>query len=177
MLTAVYKNHRSIVKRLASRLGETEDQNPVFSSHAFYRDGKQVAGMYNYMSGPSRIELKDEHYLFRRKNAVVFFTQYYTLERDGRAVATAKESKRLLGSKSTVNFPTEASLGQLTIRSNFKKLLGGEYLVLDGKSWIGNINYDSDLGADIALPTDMPLALQIFLFRVGYNMWQRGGPR
>ena len=124
MLTAVYTNHLSLGKRLANTLGESKDENPLSSSHAFYRDGIQVAGMYNYMSGPSRIELKSEHYLFRRKNFVVFLTQYYMLERDGQTVATAKESVRFLGSNSKITSTLGPGLGDLTVRCNVKNLRG-----------------------------------------------------
>lgn len=174
MLTAVYTNHRSAAKRLASRLGESKDQNPLFSSHAFYRDGIQVAGMYNYMSGPSRIEVKDGHYLFRRKNAVVFFTQYYMLERDARTFATAKFASRLFDVRSTITSTFEPPLADLTVRCATGDMRGSEYSVTEGRDEVGAIFHDTNLGADIDLSLRIPLALQIFIFRVSFSMTQRG---
>jgi hypothetical protein len=174
MLTAVYTNHLSLGKRLASTLGESKDENPLASSHAFYRDGIQVGGMYNYMSGPSRIEVKSGHYLFRRKNFVVFFTQYYMLERDAQTLATAKESLRFLGSNSKITSAFEPPIADLTVRCTTSNMRGSEYSVTEGREEIGAILHDTNFGADIDLSLRIPLALQIFIFRVSFNMTHRG---
>ncbi|HEY2866621.1 MAG TPA: hypothetical protein VGJ02_05980, partial [Pyrinomonadaceae bacterium] len=75
-----------------------------------------------------------------------------------------------------ISFAIEPPIGDLVVKGNLRKLLGREYLIMDGEEWIGNVVYNTDFGADIELPSRIPLAVQIFIFRVAFNMWQRGGP-
>ena len=171
MLTAVYTNHLSVGLRLARAL--SPDENPLSTSHAFYRDGIQVGGMYNYMSGPSRIEVKSGHYLFRRKKFVVFFTQYYMLERDSQTIATGKYASRLFDVSCKITSAFELPLADLTVRCATSNMRGSEYSVTEGRDEIGAILHDNNFGADIDLSLRVPLALQIFIFRVSFNMAHR----
>jgi hypothetical protein len=173
MLSAVYTHKLSIVRNLANRWKGTADAATFSSGHTFYQGEVEVARLYNYLSAPSRIEVKGKHFLLRPHKRVVLFTQDYTLERDGRTVATAKETKLFFHSNSRISYSDKPHSRELTVKSNFWKLLGGQYLVWDGNERVGVIEHDSNFGADIDLPAEIPLPVQIFIYTLAFIMWQR----
>lgn len=93
MLSAVYTHKFSTWRNLASLLKDAVRAETLSSGHTFYRGEVEVARLYNYLSGPTQIEVDGEHFLLKRQKRVVLFTQNYTLERDRRTLATAKETK------------------------------------------------------------------------------------
>ena len=173
MLTAVYSHKFSVWRNLASQLKSTVAET-LSSGHTFYRGEVEVARLYNYMSGPSRIDVHGEHFLLKRQKRVVLFTQYYTLERDRRTVATAKETKLFFLSNSRISYAVERHSRELTLKNSIWNLLGRQYLLLDGQDRIGVIKHNRSFGADIDLPPEIPLAVQIFIYDVAFIMWQRG---
>jgi hypothetical protein len=173
MLSAVYTYKNSAWRNLTHRL---KGVDTLSSAYTFYAGEVKVAGLYNYVLSPSsRIEVDGEHLLLKRQNRVILFTQYYTLERDGRTLATAKETKSFQ-SRSQISYEVDGHSRELTLRVNVWKLRGRQYLLLDGQERVGVIEFNSDFGADIDLPRVIPLAVQIFIFKVASIMWQRGGP-
>ena len=133
----------------------------------------EVARLYNYLSGPTQIEVDGEHFLLKRQKRVILFTQNYTLERDGRTLATAKETKLFFLSNSRIRYTVKRHSRELTLKDNIWRLRGRQYLLLDGRDRVGVIEHDSDFGADIDLPPEIPLAVQIFIYKLAFIMWQR----
>jgi hypothetical protein len=174
MLSAVYTHKFSDSRNLTSRLRGDAEAETVSSGHTFYLDGVEVAHLYNYLSGPSRIEVGGEHFLMKRQKRVVLFTQKYTLKRDDGTVATAKETILWFRSNSRIRYSVERHLHELTLKANIWKMRGGQYRVFEEQDQIGIIEHDSEFGADIALPPEMPLAVQIFICNISFRMSQRG---
>src|SRR5262245_48216455 len=137
MLRAVYTEKVSVARNLAARLRNAPGEDTLSSGHTFYRDGVEVAHMYNYLSGPSRIEIGNDLFLFKRKNVVVLFTQHYMLEHEGKTVATAKELIMSFYSKSTINCTIESRELNLTLKTNVRNLTGRRYRITDGRDEIG----------------------------------------
>ena len=171
MLSAVYTHKFSICR--ASLLKGTARAESLSSGHTFYRGEVEVARLYNYLSGPTRIEVDREHFLLKRRKRVMIFTQYYTLERDGRALATAKETKLFFLSNSRISYTVKRHSHELTLKDNIWSLRGRQYLLWDGQDRVGVIKHHSDFGADIDLPAEIPLAVQIFIYKLAFIMWQR----
>jgi hypothetical protein len=102
------------------------------------------------------------------------FTQNYTLEHDGRTIATAKETKLFFLSNSRISYTVNRHSRELTLKDDMWSLRGRQYLVFDGKDRVGVIKHNSDFGADIDLPPEIPLPVQIFIYKLAFIMWQRG---
>jgi hypothetical protein len=173
MLSAVYTNKRSAGQILATLWKDDARPETLSSVHTFYLGEVEVARLYNYLSRTSQIEVDGEYFLLKRQKRVVLFTQYHTLECDGRTLATAKETKLFGGSKSQISYTVERHSRELTLRSNFWSLRGRQYLLLDGQDRVGVIEHNSDFGANIDLPPEIPLAVQIFMYKLAFIMWQR----
>jgi hypothetical protein len=174
MLTAVYTHKQSTGRNLVSLWKGAPRAETLSSGHTFYLGQVEVARLYNYLSGPSQIEVDGEHFLLKRQNRVILFTQHYTLERDGRTLATAKETKLFFLSNSRISYTVERHSRELTLKNNIWSLRGRQYLILDGPDRVGVIKHNSDFGADIDLPPEIPLAVQVFIYKVAFIMWQRG---
>ena len=174
MLKAVYTRKLSIRRGLANLWKGVPPAETLSSGHTFYRGEVEVAHLYNYMSGTSQIEVDGDYFLLRRQKRIVMFTQYYTLERDERMVANAKETKLFFASNCRISYAIERHARELTLKSNIWKLFGRHYLLLDGEERVGTIKHQSDFGADIDLPPEIPLTVQIFIFQLAFIMWQRG---
>jgi hypothetical protein len=174
MLSAVYTHKFSTARNLANRWKDAPQAETLSSGHTFYRGNVEVGHLYNYLSGPSQIEVGGEHFLLKRQNRVIVFTQNYTLEHDGRTIATAKETKLFFLSNSRISYTVERDSRELTLKNNIWNLRGRQYLVFDGKDRVGVIKHNSDFGADIDLPPKIPLAVQIFIYKLAFIMWQRG---
>ena len=95
------------------------------------------------------------------------------LERDGRTLATAKETKLFFLSNSRISYTVKRHSRELTLKNNIWSLRGRQYLLWDGQGRVGVIEHDNDFGADIDLPPEIPLAVQIFIYRLAFIMWQR----
>src|SRR5262245_23906548 len=176
MLKAIYTPKESVWRNLASQWQGAELAETLSSGHTFYRSEVEIARLYNYLSGPSRIEVQGEHFFLKQQRRVILFTQYYTLERDGRTLATAKETKLFFLSNSRISYAVEHHSRELRLKNNIWNLRGRQYLLLDGQERVGAIKHKSDFGADIDLPPEIPLAVQIFIFKIAFIMWQRGTP-
>lgn len=174
MLSAVYTHKLSTWRNLASLSKGAAQAETISSGHTFYRGEVEVAHLYNYLSGTTQIEVDGEHFFLKRRNRVVLFTQHYTLDHDGRTLATAKETKMFFRSKSQIRYAVERHSRELTLKCNIWSLRGRQYLILDGQARVGFIEHDSDFGAAIDLPPEIPLAVQIFIFGLAFIMWQRG---
>ena len=173
MLSAVYTHKFSTWRNLASLLKDAAPAETLSSGHTFYRGEVEVARLYNYLSSPTQIEVDGEHFLLKRQKRVVLFTQNYTLERDGRTLATAKETKLFFLSNSRIRYTVKRHSRELTLKDNIWRLRGRQYLLLDGRERVGVIEHHSDFGADIDLPPEIPLAVQIFIYKLAFIMWQR----
>jgi hypothetical protein len=172
MLRAVNTHKLSIVRNFANVWKDAPQA--LSSGDTFYLGEVEVARLYDYLSGPSQIEVGGELFLLKRQKRVVLFTQYHTLERDGRTLATAKEKILLFGSNSRISYTVERHPRELTLKNNVWSLRGRQYLLLDGQDRVGVIEHNSDFGADIDLPLEIPLVVQIFIYKLAYIMWQRG---
>ena len=173
MFRAVYTHKLSTVRNLASLWKDAPRAETLSSGHTFYLGEVEVARLYNYLSGPTQIEVDGEHFLLKRQKRVILFTQYYTLERDGRTLATAKETKLFFLSNSRISYTVKRHSRELTLKDNVWSLRGRQYLVFDGHDRVGVIEHDNDFGAEIDLPPEIPLAVQIFIYRLAFIMWQR----
>ena len=174
MLSAVYTHKFSIWRNLASLLKDVARPETVSSGHTFYLGEVEVAHLYNYLSGPSQIEVDGEHFLLKQQKRVILFTQYYALERDGRTLATAKETQLFFLSNSRISYAVGRHSRELTLKNSIWNLSGRQYLLLDGPDRVGVIEHDSNFGAEIDLPPEIPLAVQIFIYKLAFIMWQRG---
>lgn len=174
MLSAVYTHKFSTLRNLASLGNDAARAKTISSGHTFYRGELEVGHLYNYQSGPTQIEVEGKHFLVKRQNRVVLFRQYYTLEHDGRTQATAKETKFFFLSNSRISYTVERQSHELILKNNIWNLGGREYLIFAGRDRVGTIKHDSDFGASIDLPREIPLAVQIFIYRLAFIMWQRG---
>jgi hypothetical protein len=174
MLSAVYTRKLSIRRTLAIFFKDAAPSETLSSVHTFYLNEVEVARLYNYLSGTSQIEVDGELFLLKRQKRVVLFTQHYTLERDGRTLATAKETKQFFRSKSRISYTVERHSHELTLIPNFWSLSGRQYLLWDGQDRVGVIEHNGDFGANIDLPPEIPLAVQIFIYKVAFIIWQRG---
>jgi hypothetical protein len=134
----------------------------------------EVARLYNYLSGPSRIEVHGENFLVKRQKRVILFTQQYRLERAERTVATAKETKLFFLSKTDISYNVERYSRELRLKTSIWNLRGRQYQLFDGQDRVGVIEHDSDFGANIDLPPEIPLAVQVFIYTLAFIMWQRG---
>ena len=148
MLSAVYTHKLSTWRNLANLWKGAARAETLSSGHTFYLGEVEVARLYNYLSGPSQIEVDGEHFLLKRQKRVILFTQNYTLERDGRTLATAKETKLFFGSKSRISYTVKRHSPELTLKNNIWSLLGRQYLLLDGQDRVGVIEHHRDFGAD-----------------------------
>ena len=173
MLTAVYTHKLSTWRNLVSLWKDAPREGTLSSGHTFYQGEVEVARLYNYLSGPTQIEVDGEHFLLKRQKRVILFTQYYTLERDGRTLATAKETKLFFLSNSRISYTVKRHSRELTLKDNIWSLRGRQYLLWDGQGRVGVIEHDNDFGADIDLPPEIPLAVQIFIYKLAFIMWQR----
>lgn len=174
MLSAVYTHKFSLWRNLSSLLKDAARAETLSSGHTFYLGEAEVARLYNYLSGPSQIELDGEYFLLKRQKRVVLFSQHYTLERDGRTLATAKETRLAFLPKSRISYTVGRHSRELTLKNNIWSLRGRQYLLLDGQDRVGVIEHDSNFGANIDLPPEIPLAVQIFIYVLAFIMWQRG---
>ena len=173
MLSAVYTHKLSTWRNLASLWKDAPRAGTLSSGYTFYLGEVEVARLYNYLSGPTQIEVDGEHFLLKRQKRVILFTQYYTLERDGRTLATAKETKLFFLSNSRISYTVKRHSRELTLKDNIWSLRGRQYLLWDGQDRVGVIKHDSNFGAEIDLPPDIPLAVQIFIYKLAFIMWQR----
>lgn len=173
MLSAVYTHKLSTWRDLVSLWKDTPREGKLSSDHTFYQGEVEVARLYNYLSGPTQIEVDGEHFLLKRQKRVIVFTQYYTLERDGRTLASAKETKLFFLSNSRISYKVGRHSRELTLKSNIWSLRGRQYLLWDGQDRVGVIKHNSDFGAEIDLPPEIPLAVQIFIYKLAFIMWQR----
>ena len=173
MLSAVYTHKFSILRNLANLWKDAPRAETLSSGHTFYVGEVEVARLYNYMSGPPQIEIDGEHFLLKRQKRVILFTQYYTLERDGRTLATAKETKLFFLSNSRISYTVKRHSRELILKDNIWSLRGRQYLLWDGQDRVGIIEHDNNFGADIDLPPEIPLAIQIFIYTLAFIMWQR----
>src|SRR4029077_3515770 len=171
MLSAVYTHKLSTWRNVASLWQNVARAEMLSSGHTFYRGGVEVARLYNYISGPTQIEVDGEHFLLKRQNRVILFTQYYTLERDGRTLAKAKETKLFFLSNSRISYTAKRHSRELTLKDNIWNLRGRQYLLWDGQDRVGVIEHNSDFGAEIDLPPESPLAVQIFIYKLAFIMW------
>ena len=62
MLSAVYTHKFSARRNLASLLKDAPRRETLSSGHTFYLGEVEVARLYNYLSGPSRIEVHGENF-------------------------------------------------------------------------------------------------------------------
>jgi len=174
MLSAIYTHKSSAWRNLASRsVGLVPEEETISSGHTFYQNGAEVARLNNYVSGPSQIEVYGERLVLKRQKFFVLFTQYYTLERDGRLVARAKRTKLLIGSNSRITYGVEGQTRELKLKSNFRSLTGTQYLLLDGQDRVGVIDHNNDFGAEIDFPPEIPLEVQIFIYHIAFIMHHR----
>ena len=172
MLSAVYTHKLSSWRNLASLLKDVPRAGTLSSGHTFYLDEVEVARLCNYLSGPTQIEVDGNHFLLKRQKRVILFTQYYTLERDGRTLATAKETKLFFLSNCRISYTVKRHSRELTLKDNIWRLRGRQYLLWDGQDRVGVIEHDSNFGAEIDLPPEIPLAVQIFIYKLAFIMWQ-----
>ena len=174
MLRAVYTQKFSLLRNLANLLKDPPQVQTVSSGHTFYRGKVEVAHLYNYQSGPSRIEVDGEQFLLKPQKRFIVFTQQYTLEHGERMVATAKETKFFFLSKIDISYKVGRHSRELRLKDNNWKLLGRQYLIFDGEDRVGVIDHNNDFGANIDLPPEIPLAVQVFIYKLAFIMWQRG---
>jgi len=173
MLSAVYTYKLSTWRNLASLWKDAPREGTLSSGYTFYQGEVEVARLYNYLSGPTQIEVDGEHFLLKAQKRVILFTQYYTLEREGRTLATAKETKLFFLSNSRISYKVGRHSRELTLKDNIWSLRGRQYLLWDGQDRVGVIEHNSDFGASIVLPPEIPLAVQIFIYKLAFIMWQR----
>ena len=173
MLRAVYTHKLSTWRNLVSLWKDAPRAETLSSGHTFYLGEVEVGRLYNYLSGPTQIEVGGERFLMKRQKRVILFTQYYTLERDGRTLATAKETKLFFLTNSRISYTVKRHSRAFTLKENIWRVLGRQYLLLDGQDRVGVIKHNRDFGADIDLPPEIPLAVQIFIYKVAFIMWQR----
>jgi hypothetical protein len=173
MLSAVYTHKLSTWRNLVSLWKDAPRAETLSSGHTFYQGEVEVARLYNYLSGPTQIEVDGEHLLLKPQKRVILFTQYYTLERERRTLATAKETKLFFLSNCRISYTVKRHSRELTLKNNIWSLRGRQYLLLDGQDRVGVIEHNSDFGADIDLPPEIPLAVQIFIYKLAFIMWQR----
>ena len=174
MLSAVYTKELSAARNFASLMKGEERAGTLSSSHTFYRGEVEVAHLYNYLSRPSQIEVEGQRFLLKQQNRVIVFTQHYTLERDGQMLANAKETKLFFLSNSRISYKIKRHSRELTLKDNIWSLLGRQYLLWDGQDRVGVIKHNKNFGAEIDLPPDIPLAIQVFIYKLAFIMWQRG---
>lgn len=74
MLSAVYTHKLSVWRNLVSVWKDAPRAETLSSGHTFYLDEVEVARLYNYLSGPTQIEVAGEHFLLKRQNRVMLFT-------------------------------------------------------------------------------------------------------
>ena len=129
MLSAVYTHKLSTWRNLASLWKDAPRAGTLSSGYTFYLGEVEVARLYNYLSGPTQIEVDGEHFLLKPQKRVVLFTQNYTLERDGRTLATAKETKLFFLSNSRISYTVERHSRELTLKDNIWSLRGRQYLL------------------------------------------------
>jgi len=173
MLRAVYTHKESAARNFVSLWKNVDRAKTLSSGHTFYLGEVEVARLYNYLSGPTQIEVDGERFLLKRQKRVIVFTQNYTLERDGQTLATAKETKLFFLSNSRIRYKVGRHSRELILKDNIWSLLGRQYLLWDGQERVGVIKHDRNFGADIDLPPEIPLAVQIFIYRLAFIMWQR----
>ena len=174
MLRAVYTHKLSTWRNLVSLWKDAPREGTLSSGHTFYRGEAEVGRLYNYLSGTSQIEVDGEHFLMKQQNRVIIFTQHYTLEHDGRTLGTAKETKLFFLSNSRISYTVDRHSRELRLKYNMWRLLGRQYLLWDGQDRVGVIEHDRHFGANIDLPPEIPLAVQIFIYKLAFIMWQRG---
>jgi hypothetical protein len=174
MLSAVYTHKFSARQNLAGLLKDAPPGETLSSGHTFYLGEVEVARLYNYLSGPSRIEVDGEQFVLKRQKRVILFTQQYTLARAEHMVATAKETKLFFLSKTDISYNVERRSRELRLKNNIWNLRGRQYLLFDGQDRVGVIEHHSDFGANIDLPPEIPLAVQVFIYKLAFIMWQRG---
>src|SRR5258706_8804653 len=104
MLSAVYTHKFSVLRNLANLLKDAPRADTVSSGHTFFLGEVEVARLYNYQSGPSRIEVDGENFLLKRQKRVIVFAQQYTLARADHLVATARETKLFFLSKTDISY-------------------------------------------------------------------------
>jgi len=174
MLFAVNTYKESAWRNLANVWKDAPRAETLSSVYTFYQGEAEVARLYDYLSGPTQIEVDGEYFLLKRQKRVVLFTQHYTLEREGRMLATAKETIRFFLSKSRISCQVERHPRELTLKSNFWSLRGRQYLLWEGRDRVGVIKHNGALGAEIDLPPKIPLPVQIFIYRLAFIMSHRG---
>lgn len=76
-------------------------------------------------------------------------------------------------SNSRISYTVERHLRELTLKDNIRNLRGRQYLLWDGQKRVGVIKHDGDFGAEIDLPPEIPLAVQVFIYKLAFIMWQR----
>src|SRR6185437_4668121 len=163
MLRAVYTHKFSAWRNIATLRTDVQRAETVSSGHTFYRGEVEVARLYNYLSGPSQIEVDGQKFLLKRQKRVILFTQQYTLECAERMVATARETKLFFLSKTDISYKVKRHSRELRLKDNNWKLLGSQYLLFDGEDRVGVIDHHNDFGAKIDLPPEIPLAVQVFI--------------
>jgi hypothetical protein len=174
MLSAVNTYNLSLGRTLANLWKDAAPAETLSSGHTFYLGEVEVGRLYSYMSGRTQIEVHGKHFLLKQQKRLILFTQNYTLEGDGRTLASAKETKLFFHSNCQISYAVEGHSRELTLKPNFWSLRGRQWLLWDGPDRVGVIKHDSDFGADIDLPPEIPLAVQVFIYGLAFIIRQRG---
>lgn len=121
-----------------------------------------------FVSGASQLDLDGEIFIFKSRRGL--FTSHMQIERNGMSVASAKFP--FPGSRCQITYEDHKLERELTLRISNRHLRGTQFRLCDSGGEIGKVEHNRD-EAILDLPKDIPLPVQVFIFRLARMLWER----